>query len=406
MAKYNYDKSVLKGYGVGPFLGEVKEREAHIAAAPAEEIKSIYNANIIAKKLHPSVCFVKVAAVADQPNAKVFTLVPDREKGTQELPYFRAGQYISVCVFMENGEFASKPYTLAGNPKDAIGENSHYTIMVKKNPAGYASDFILNNWKVGTETVIGEPVGDFYHNGLRDAKKVVAASGGSGITPFLSMAYAIAEGIEDFEMTMIIGDKKWSEIVFKEELDKLVKKAGGKLKVVRVLSEDDHDGCEKGFITADIIKKYAPEGDYSLLICGNRAYYKHMDSVVAELGLPRRRARFELRGEFGKPSNDSAYNGDENATYKLKVWVRDEAHDLECKADEPLIVAIQKAGIGVTTDCRSGICGWCHSRLICGNVFIPESADGRREADKKFGWVHPCATYPLSDIEMEVFPVF
>ena len=33
MAKYNYDKSALKGLGVGAFLSEVKVREAHIAAA-------------------------------------------------------------------------------------------------------------------------------------------------------------------------------------------------------------------------------------------------------------------------------------------------------------------------------------------------------------------------------------
>ena len=30
MAKYNYDKKVLKGLGVGDFLGEVKTRQEHI----------------------------------------------------------------------------------------------------------------------------------------------------------------------------------------------------------------------------------------------------------------------------------------------------------------------------------------------------------------------------------------
>ena len=49
-----------------------------------------------------------------------------------------------------------------------------------------------------------------------------------------------------------------------------------------------------------------------------------------------------------------------------------------------------------------GQCGWCHSRLVSGEVFIPDEADGRREADKKFGWIHPCCTYPLSDIELDV----
>lgn len=29
---------------------------------------------------------------------------------------------------------------------------------------------------------------------------------------------------------------------------------------------------------------------------------------------------------------------------------------------------------------------------------------GRRLADKKFGWIHPCASFPMSDIELCVFP--
>ena len=57
MAKYNYDKKVLKGLGVGPFLNEVKVRDAEIEKAPATIPTSIYNANVLAKKLHPSVQF-------------------------------------------------------------------------------------------------------------------------------------------------------------------------------------------------------------------------------------------------------------------------------------------------------------------------------------------------------------
>ena len=61
----------------------------------------------------------------------------------------------------------------------------------------------------------------------------------------------------------------------------------------------------------------------------------------------------------------------------------------------------EQAGIKAPSRCRSGQCGWCYSRLVSGEVFIPDEADGRREADKKFGWIHPCCTYPLSDIELD-----
>ena len=47
MAKYNYDKSGLKGLTPFPFLGEVKERTKHIEAASEDLPKSIYNPNKI-----------------------------------------------------------------------------------------------------------------------------------------------------------------------------------------------------------------------------------------------------------------------------------------------------------------------------------------------------------------------
>jgi hypothetical protein len=41
---------------------------------------------------------------------------------------------------------------------------------------------------------------------------------------------------------------------------------------------------------------------------------------------------------------------------------------------------------------------------VKGEVYIPAEADGRRLGDIKFGWIHPCVSFPLSDIELCVFP--
>ena len=82
MAKYNYDKKALKGLTPFPFLGEVKTRTAAIEAAPATLPKSVYNPNILAKRLHPAVQHCLIQKVEDHGDAKSFTLVPDAAKGT------------------------------------------------------------------------------------------------------------------------------------------------------------------------------------------------------------------------------------------------------------------------------------------------------------------------------------
>ena len=414
MAKYNYDKSVLKGLGVGAFLGEVKLREQHIAEAPANEIKTEYQANIVAKSLHPHYQMAKVAEVTELKDAKLFKLVPDAEKGTDKLAYFRAGQYISVIIQFEADEngiapLSTKPYSLCSSPKSALtSDDNHYCICVKKSATGYASEYILNNWKEGSEVVISGPLGHFYFQELRDSDNVVATAGGSGITPFLSMAKAIADGIEKFNLTILYGSKTEADILFKDELDEITAKSNGKVKVVHVLSDEKKEGYEEGFITAELIKKYgsAMGKDYSLYVCGPKQMYKFMHGEVAKLGLSERRARFEVAGEYGDPTASPEYKGNPDVEYKLVVLARGESKTITCKGSETIMEAVQKAGIVITSDCRSGECGWCHSRLICGDVFVPSEADGRRMADKKFGWIHPCVTYPLSDVEIEVFPVF
>ncbi|NLC67374.1 MAG: 2Fe-2S iron-sulfur cluster binding domain-containing protein, partial [Clostridiaceae bacterium] len=52
--------------------------------------------------------------------------------------------------------------------------------------------------------------------------------------------------------------------------------------------------------------------------------------------------------------------------------------------------------------CRSGACGVCRSLLISGDVFVPEHVDGRRFADKQYGYIYPCCSFPLSDLEIVV----
>ena len=151
MAKYNYSKDGLKGLTPFPFLGEVKTRLKAIDQAPAEIPQSIFNANVLAKKLHPEVQYVRIAKVVDHGDAKSFTLVPDTDKGTTEMAYFRASQYVSVPLNID-GALVHKPYTIRSNPKDALGsENTSYTLTIKLTNPSYASKYILDTWKEGDE---------------------------------------------------------------------------------------------------------------------------------------------------------------------------------------------------------------------------------------------------------------
>ena len=90
--------------------------------------------------------------------------------------------------------------------------------------------------------------------------------------------------------------------------------------------------------------------------------------------------------------------------FSLKLLALGEEQTIPLRADEPVLTAIERAGIAAPSRCRSGECGWCHSLLKAGKVYIPKDADGRRLGDIKFNWIHPCVSYPLSDVELCVYP--
>ena len=131
--------------------------------------------------------------------------------------------------------------------------------------------------------------------------------------------------------------------------------------------------------------------------------YNFLDGEIAKLGYDRKHVRRELFGAIKGPWNQPGYPAEaKGKSFRAKVIIHDKEYEIPVGADEPLLIAIERAGIAAPSRCRSGECGWCRSRLLSGQVFVPEVTDGRRGADKDFGYIHPCSSFPLSDVVLEV----
>ncbi len=375
-----------------------KTRQQAIDAAPANEIKADYKINNFAKAMHPDFQKFVIDEIIDHEGADAKTFILKRADGAPAA-FFRAGQYISLKMQIGDS-FITRPYSISSSPKWAL--EGKVAVTVKKNPGGFAADWMLENFKVGDEVIGSDGQGQFYYEKLRDSKKVIALAGGSGITPFLSMAYAIRDGLEDFDLTILFGSRTEEAILFRKELDEIAA-ATDKVKVVHVLSDEEKEGFEHGFLTAELIKQYAPEEEYSVFICGPEAMYRFLVGEVEKLGLDKKHVRRELLGATKKVWEQPGYPADKkDLVFRLTIKQGATETECECSANEPVLVAVERAGIKAPSRCRSGECGWCRSRLLAGEVFIPEETDGRRWADKQAGEIHPCASYPLSDITLVV----
>lgn len=380
----------------------ISARYKAVGAAESGNVRDLYSyhPNRLAAALHPHVQFMKVAEVIEHsPDIKSFLLAPDPSRGTKSLAWFSAGQYL-VLKLTVDGKTIARPYSIASAPRDTL--SGRYRITVKRVEGGIASGYMLDHWAVGTKVVASAPLGDFTYEPLRDAKTVIGIAGGSGITPFRSLAYAISQGDEDCDLILLYGSRRLSDAVFSDEIAAIAA-ACPRVKLVNVLSEERKKGCRYGFITAKLIKEYAPKNEpYSIFLCGPQAMYRFLDQEIETLGLRKKYVRHELFGEYFHPEQNADYPGDITAAYRLTVRMAGSERTVDCPADTTLLRAMEAAGIYAPSDCRSGRCGWCHSQLISGSVYVPESVDGRRLADKDFGYIHPCCTFPLSDVTIDV----
>lgn len=375
-------------------------RQQRINDASLEALPKTFPVNELARRLHPNRQYMKISAVKEvATDAKCFRLVPDPERGTSECALFSAGQYLNVFLDIE-GMKVNRAYSISSSPKNA--REGFYELTIKTVEGGLVSAYILDNWKEGDAVEVSGPSGFFTYSPIRDAKTVVGIAGGSGITPFLSLAEAIADGEEDCNLILLYGSQSADRILYKEAFDALEKQSD-KIKVVHILSNEDREGYEHGFVTADIIRKYAPANEpYSVFLCGPQAMYQFVDKELASMNLARKYIRHELFGEVHNPSTLEDYPGCSQSTVKITVAIRDMTKTVTGNANDSILQTLEKNGIAVPTRCRSGECGFCHSRLCSGRVYIPKTVDGRRLADLKFGYIHPCVSFPLSDLEIEV----
>ncbi len=392
----------IKSLKARKFLSMLSDRQARFDEKDAKHPNTTDTASELSKALHPTRQYLKVESIVDRgDDCKSFTLVPDTDAGTTSLAYFASGKYLTVFETIE-GMPVTRAYSISSSPKESL--EGKYVLTVKLVDGGLVSRYIFDNWDVGSSVEVSAPAGNFEYQPLRDARKVICLAGGSGITPFISMANAINDGDEDFEMTLLYGSRNSQSILFKDELDQLEKKCD-KLKVVHILSDEhsDNEGFEKGYITSDLIKKYAPENEnYSVFLCGPQQMYEFVDKELEKLSLEKKYIRHEMFGEFHNPASQSDYPSNVPEMVKITVTIQDETYTVEGKTGDSVMQTLENNGIAVPARCRSGECGFCHSHLISGKVYVPEKLDYRRLADYKFGCIHPCCSFPLTDLEINV----
>lgn len=325
--------------------------------------------------------------VEETKDSKSFILIPDKELGTENLCPFKAGQYISIII-NNASVYTTRAYSLSSSP-GYVAKNL-YRITIKKVEGGLVSNYMLNHVKVGDKLTISRPVGEFTYNRLRDEKNVIAIAGGSGITPFISLAGAILDNLEDCNLTVFYSVKTQDDIMFQKEISEINAKSK-KVRFIITLTREQKEGYLHGHITKTMLEPYIKEFN-TVFMCGPKALYKSMNAILSEFSIPKKSVHYE--------NFFMEYTPPEIQTYELKVILKNDFVLTSCRSDETLLVAMERAHIKAPSLCRVGSCGFCRSILLDGKIKMIGASMKKSEVENDY--IHPCVSYPESNIVLRI----
>ena len=343
------------------------------------------------ERLHPRRLKLRISEIIPEtPSVFTLRLVADQ----WYLHTFQAWQYLYLLVEIDDIS-TGRPYSISSPPT----QTAYYDITVRKVANGFVSNYLLEKVKPGDILESTGPAGNFYYNPLFHGRELVFLAGGSGITPFASMIREVTDRSLDRNIHLIYGCRTTEEAIFDQEF-KLRSARHSNFIYDLVISEPENDYSGlTGLLDAALINKLTGDvKNKTFYLCGPQEMYHFCVPELKKLGIADRRIRKEVFGTPVSVCQEAGWPGEVAADAVFSVRLSS-GKIISAKASEPLLSSLERAGIVVENCCRSGECSLCRVKLLKGKVYQPEGVL-LRKSDQDSGYIHSCAAYPLSDLEV------
>jgi ferredoxin-NADP reductase len=295
---------------------------------------------------------------------------------------FTAGQYVRVSVDI-NGVRRTRCYSPVCSQH---GRDGQLELTVKADPKGLVSRYLHEHAERGMVLGLSQPDGGFTMPESRPGK-VLLISGGSGITPVLSMLRTLADERHTGEIVFLHYANTADDVLYRDELAELAARHPG-VKVVLAYTLAKTGADLHGFFSAEHLAQAAPwYRDAETYLCGPKPL---MDSVRELFGEGELSERLHTE-EFTPPALkfDAA-----DATGRVRF-----AHSGKefANSGKPLLEQAEDAGLSPEHGCRMGICFSCTKVKTSGCVRNAKSGELSEEENVE---IQLCISVPVGDVEI------
>jgi ferredoxin-NADP reductase len=261
-----------------------------------------------------------------------------------------------------------------------------FSVSVKAHPDGYVSQFLHHELKPKTVVYLSQAEGEFVLP--RDVPdNLLLMSGGSGITPVMSMIRTLRDTGHQGEVTFLHYARSREDEMFTADLDGLAELPN--VTVMRIYTRMPEPGAElKGRFHVDHLKHLGIDPTETLTyVCGPAGLIATVRDTYTEL-----RAADQLRLEYFKvPSVDL------DAAEATGTLTFDNTKIDADNSGATILEQAEAAGLKPEFGCRMGVCNTCAIKKNSGAVRHVVSGEICANTDET---IKICVNVPVGDVSV------
>jgi ferredoxin-NADP reductase/MOSC domain-containing protein YiiM len=319
----------------------------------------------------------------------------------------RAGQYLTFRLRPDGPDAAAvvRSYSLS-----AVVAQERYRISVKREPGGLGSAYLQQRVRVGDTIEAAAPRGEFT---LREGRRPVALiSAGVGATPVLAMLQALAGSGDDREVWWLHSARNRASHAFGTEVDGLLRRLSRAHRVVtysrpRPGEAPGLDFDAVGRISIETITEAGVPADADYYICGPAEFMSSLAAALVAGGVAPERVAMETFGAVAAGARPPGMDGvqppphppgGEAGSGPAVTFSRSGLTVAWDPSYGNLLELAEACDVPVTFGCRNGVCHYCESGLLTGDVdYVTEPLEA---PDSEH--VLMCCAQPTSEVTLEL----
>ncbi|HEX5693092.1 MAG TPA: ferredoxin reductase [Arenimonas sp.] len=263
---------------------------------------------------------------------------------------FAPGQHVNIGVEVD-GRRLVRSYSPSGLP----GKDGRFRITVKKIEGGKVSHHLCDRARVGEVLGLGAAFGELALSVSDDKPRLLLAAG-SGITPIMALFAELAAQSKPAPTTLLYFTRSREQRCFVDELRAIVARQP-LLKLRFVLTRDHARAADEaeGRLCADQLAPWLATPAH-VLACGPTGFVTAASELLADGA-----ASFAAES-FSPPVFETSDTGSVGLTLARS------GRTLQVPRGQPLLEALEAAGLTPASGCRRGLCNTCACAKAAGST--------------------------------------